>query len=119
MFALATFRFIRLTLLIKNCFYWKEWMSIHAFYSQFTVDMEQTSGENPTAPAQARRKDMALQASAIVLPAGKRDSRDPARREAAEEAWRLARGKRSWFAEYRRYSKGNFFYIFLNKLKRC
>ncbi|KOF12091.1 hypothetical protein AC739_00845 [Planococcus glaciei] len=35
---------------------------------------------------------------------------------AAEEAWRLARGKRSWFAEYRRYSKGNFFYIFLNML---
>ena len=50
-------------------------------------------------------------------PAGKRDSRDPARREAAEEAWRIARGKRRWFAEYRRYSKEKFFYIFLKKLK--
>jgi hypothetical protein len=35
-----------------------------------------------------RRKDLASQASANVLPAGKRDSRDPARRAAAEEAWR-------------------------------
>ncbi|SDI36942.1 hypothetical protein SAMN04487975_11590 [Planococcus glaciei] len=51
-----------------------------------------------------RRKDLASQASANVLPAGqrkRRDSRDPARRTAAEEAWRIARGKRSWFAEYR------------------
>ena len=35
-------------------------MSIHAFYSQITADMEQTSGENRTAPAQARRKAIGL-----------------------------------------------------------
>ncbi|MDN7228109.1 hypothetical protein QWY15_12445 [Planococcus sp. N064] len=114
----ATFRYIRVTLFIKFSFYQKEWMSRHAIYSQFTVDMEQTSGEKRTAPAQARRKDLTSQASANVLPAGqrkRRDSRDPATQEMIGLG---ARGKRSWVAEFRRYSKQNFFYIFFNKLKK-